>query len=75
MSYIKGTYLEELIDRTIDNWAILLGFAEEERSRHDDGTFKGDDLSTSDVNEAWKTGKRPKKVTVGKSKKTKKRLM
>ena len=29
MSYIKGTYLEELIDRTVDNWAKLLGFVED----------------------------------------------
>ena len=30
MSYIKGTYLEELIDRTVDNWAKILGFVDEE---------------------------------------------
>ena len=72
MSYIKGTYLEELIDRTVDGWAKILGFTEEsERARESDGTFKADDLSTPDVNEAWESGKSPKKKT---KKKTKKRV-
>tara|TARA_Y100000593_G_scaffold72311_1_gene132820 strand:+ start:1556 stop:1711 length:156 start_codon:yes stop_codon:yes gene_type:complete len=30
MSYIKGTHLEALIDRTVDGWAKLLGFVEDE---------------------------------------------
>ena len=60
MSYIKGTYLEELIDRTVDGWAEILGFTDE-RARNADGTFKGDDPSTPNVNEAWKSGKSPKK--------------
>tara|TARA_B100001059_G_C17593260_1_gene455757 strand:+ start:203 stop:352 length:150 start_codon:yes stop_codon:yes gene_type:complete len=29
MSYIKGTYLEKLIDRTVDGWAEILGFTED----------------------------------------------
>tara|TARA_R100000458_G_C8197655_1_gene189194 strand:+ start:717 stop:860 length:144 start_codon:yes stop_codon:yes gene_type:complete len=29
MSYIKGTNLEKLIDRTVDGWAKILGFKEE----------------------------------------------
>lgn len=60
MSYIKGTYLEEIIDRAVDGWAAILGFTEV-RTRNTDGTYKGDDPSTPDVNEAWKTQK--KKVT------------
>ena len=40
----------------------LLGWEEEdERSRNKDGTFKGDNPSTPNVNEAWKSGKSPKK--------------
>jgi len=31
------------------------------RAREEDGTFKGDDLSTPDVNEAWEGGKAPAK--------------
>lgn len=33
--------------------------AEPERAREEDGTFKADDPSTPDVNEAWKGGKGP----------------
>ena len=29
MSYIKGTNLEALIDRTVDGWAKILGFKED----------------------------------------------
>ena len=29
MSYIKGTHLEALIDRTVDGWAKILGFKED----------------------------------------------
>jgi len=62
MSYIKGTYLEELIERTVDGWAKILGFTDEEgRARQSDGTFKADDPSTPNVNEAWESGKSPKK--------------
>ena len=69
MSYIKGTYLEELIDRTVDGWAKILGFTDD-RARNSDGTYRGDDPSTPDVNEAWKSGK--KKVKIKASKKVKK---
>ena len=31
------------------------------RARKKDGTFRGDDKSTPDVNEAWVGGKAPKK--------------
>ena len=70
MSCIKGTYLEKLIDRTVDGWAKILGFTDDaERAREKDGTFKGDDPSTPNVNEAWKSGKSPKKKTRKKAKK------
>ena len=50
----------DIIDRMSFKW--LLGWEEEdERSRNKDGTFKGDDPSTPNVNEAWKSGKSPKK--------------
>tara|TARA_Y100000004_G_C8707191_1_gene324311 strand:- start:322 stop:546 length:225 start_codon:yes stop_codon:yes gene_type:complete len=68
MSYIKGTYLEELIDRTVDGWAKILGYTDE-RARNSDGTYKGDDPSTPDVNEAWESGKSPKKKTKKKTRK------
>jgi len=62
MSYIENTMLEEIMERAIGTWGINLGFYDErERSREGDGTFKGDDSSTSSVNEAWKSGKSPKK--------------
>jgi hypothetical protein len=32
-----------------------------QRARNDDGTLKGDDPSTPDVNEAWEGGQAPKK--------------
>ena len=59
---IEGTYIEKLIDRTVESWGRLLGFYDEgDRSRHKDGTFKGDDTSTPNTYQAWKTGKSPKK--------------
>ena len=62
MSYIKGTYLEELINRTVDGWAKILGVIDEdERGRESDGTFRADDTSTPDINEAWVGGEAPKK--------------
>ena len=57
MSYIKGTHLEALIDRAVDGWAEILGFINE-RARNEDGTYVGDDPSTPDVNEAYKSGKK-----------------
>jgi hypothetical protein len=62
MSYIKDTHLGELIDRAVDGWARILGFTDE-RSRNSDGTYRGDDPSTPNVNEAWKSGKTKKKAT------------
>ena len=63
MSYIKGTHLEEIIDRAVDGWARILGFVEDKpkRSRKKNGTFKGDDPNTPNVNEAWQSGKSPTK--------------
>ena len=59
---IEGTYIAEIIDRAVDSWGRLLGFCDScDREREDDGTFKADDPSTPGVNEAWKTGKSPKK--------------
>ena len=29
MSYVKGTNLESLIDRCVDGWAKILGFADD----------------------------------------------
>ena len=44
------------------------------RARNDDGTLKGDDPSTPDVNEAWEGGKAPaKKNDSKKTSKTKRR--
>ena len=54
-----GTYIEETINRAFDGLDIMLGI--NKRARLDDGTFKADDKSTPDVNEAWKSGKSPKK--------------
>ena len=63
MSYIEGTYLEEIIDRAVEGWAKILGFTDPyDRGREEDGKFKADDPSTKEVNEAWKSGKSPKKV-------------
>ena len=41
--------------------------ADIKRARNEDGTLKGDDPSTPDVNEAWEGGKAPKKATKKKS--------
>ena len=41
--------------------------ADIKRARNKDGTLKGDDPSTPDVNEAWEGGKAPKKATKKKS--------
>ena len=63
MSYVEGTYLEEIIDRAVEGWARILGFVDPyDREREKDGTFKEDDVSTPGVNEAWKSGKSPKKT-------------
>ena len=49
----------EIIDRMSFSW--LFGEEAPNRSRNEDGTYKGDDPSTPNVNEAWKAGKSPKK--------------
>ena len=56
---ITGTYIADTIDRAFDGLDIMLGT--NKRARLDDGTFKADDKTTPDVNEAWKSGKSPKK--------------
>jgi len=63
---ITGTYIADTIDRAFDGLDIMLGV--QKRARLNDGKFKADDKSTPDVNEAWKSGKSPKKK---KTKKTK----
>jgi len=56
---IENTYIADTIDRAFDGLDNMLGV--HRRARLDDGTFKADDKSTPDVNEAWETGKSPKK--------------
>ena len=56
---IENTYIADTIDRAFDGLDIMLGV--QKRARLDDGTFKADDKSTPNVNEAWKSGKSPKK--------------
>ena len=56
-----------------NNWAIEVKAdsieeevevpAQVKRARNEDGTLKGDDPSTPDVNEAWEGGEAPKKTT------------
>ena len=47
---------------------------EPKRARTEDGTLKGDDPDTPDVNEAWESGKAPKKKKApAKKKATKKK--
>ena len=58
---IENTYIADTIDRAFDGLDIMLGT--HKRARLDDGTFKADDKTTPDVNEAWKSGKSPKKKT------------
>ena len=56
---ITGTYIADTIERAFDGLDLMLGVSR--RAREEDGTFKADDKSTPDVNEAWKSGKSPKK--------------
>ena len=59
---IENTRIEEIINRCYDDWKEMLGIADPyDRGRESDGTFKADDRSTPEVNEAWKSGKSPKK--------------
>tara|TARA_R100000734_G_C3296021_1_gene87185 strand:+ start:148 stop:522 length:375 start_codon:yes stop_codon:yes gene_type:complete len=46
--------------------------ADIKRARNEDGTLKGDDPSTPDVNEAWEGGKAPKKKATKKKSTAKK---
>ena len=77
---IENTYIEEVINRCHTTWVRNLGAVEPygepiepyDRGRESDGTFKADDKSTPDVNEAWKSGKSPVlRRTVKKKKKEK----
>ena len=61
---IENTTIEETINRAFDGLDIMLGV--HKRARLDDGTFKSDDKTTPDVNEAWKSGKSPKKKSTRK---------
>ena len=59
---IENTIIEEIIGRCYDGWVKNLGVLDPyDRGRESDGTFKADDKTTPDVNEAWKSGKSPKK--------------
>ena len=71
-SYVKGTVLEEIINRCVDSWARILGFSDPyDRGRESDGTFKADDPSTA-INEAWKSGKSPRRPATRKTRKNRK---
>jgi hypothetical protein len=56
---IDNTYIADTINRAFDGLDVMLGIPR--RAREKDGTFKADDKSTPDVNEAWKSGKSSKK--------------
>jgi len=65
---IENTHIEKIIDRCHTTWVRNFEAADPyDRGRESDGTFKADDKTTPEVNEAWKSGKSPKK----KAKKTK----
>ena len=71
---IENTYIEKIINRGHATWVRNFGAADPyDHGRESDGTFKADDLSTPDVNEAWLTGKSPVlRRTIKKKKKAKK---
>lgn len=56
---------QNVMDAFVANgWAVETKVdapAEVKRARNADGTMKGDDPKTADVNEAWEGGKAPKK--------------
>jgi hypothetical protein len=59
---IENTYISNTINRCHTTWIKNLGAADPyDRGRESDGTFKADDKTTPEVNEAWKSGKSPKK--------------
>ena len=79
----KSKWQEELMSTFVANgWAmeVKADSAEEsveveadiKRARNEDGTLKGDDPSTPDVNEAWEGGKAPKKKATKKKSTAKK---
>ncbi len=64
------TYIKEVIDRAYVTWIQNLGCGCDSRSRNEDGTYKGDDPCTKNIDEAWSSGKKPvrkKKATKKKS--------
>ena len=66
MSFIKDTNMETLINNAFSGLETMLGV--NNRTREIDGTFKADDPSTPNVNEAWSSGKSPKKKKATKKK-------
>ena len=78
----KGDWHDSILDQFVENgWAMEVKVdsadevvdveAEIKRARNEDGTLKGDDPETPDVNEAWEGGKAPVKKAA--KKKTTKR--
>lgn len=66
---IENTHIEEIINHCHTTWTKNLGGVDPyDRGRESDGTFKADDKTTPDVNEAWKSGKSPKKKRKTKTK-------
>ena len=68
----KESWQDDVMQTFVENgWAMEIkveASAEEssepiKRARNEDGTLKGDDPSTPDVNEAWEGGEAPKKTT------------
>ena len=64
--------IEVKMDSVPETLVVEAEVKEVKRARKEDGTLKGDDLSTPDVNEAWEGGVAPKKKTTSKKKTTKK---
>ena len=58
---IEGTYIAEVIERACITWSTNLGVECCGRARNKDGTYKGDNLCTSSINEAWSSGNKPTK--------------
>lgn len=60
----KAGWQQDAMDRFVQNgWATELKVdspSETKRARNSDGTLKGDDPTTPDVNEAWEGGEAPK---------------
>jgi len=63
MSFINGTPMGDLIDIVFDRMEERLGYKETNiRRRKKNGTYMADDPNTPE-NEAWTSGKAPKKKT------------